>query len=87
MGAQVAARAGVHGGDQLKLCGELGALGCAMAASVASGMYRDLQGAARHMVRVKERLEPDPQKKSAYDRKYSLFVRASQALDGLWSSF
>ena len=66
---------------------ELGALGCAMAASVASGLYRDLQEAARHMVRVKERLEPDPQKKSAYDRKYSLFVRASQALDGLWSGF
>ena len=66
---------------------ELGALGCAMAASVASGVYRDLHEAARHMVRVKERLEPDPQKKSAYDRKYSLFVRASQALDGLWSSF
>ncbi len=66
---------------------ELGALGCAMAASVASGVYRDLQEAARHMVRVKERLEPDPQKKSAYDRKYSLFVRTSQALDGLWSSF
>lgn len=62
---------------------ELGALGCAMAASVASGVYRDLHEAARHMVRVKRRLEPDPQKKSAYDRKYSLFVRASQALDGL----
>jgi len=66
---------------------ELGALGSAMAASVVSGLYRDLQEAARHMVRVKERLEPDVQKKGVYDRKYSLFVRASQALDGLWSSF
>jgi L-xylulokinase len=63
---------------------ELGALGCAMAASVASGLYPDLTAAARQMVRVKERLEPDAQKKAAYDRKYALFVRAAQALDGLW---
>lgn len=63
---------------------ELGALGCAMAASVACGLYPDLQAAARQMVRVKERLEPDPLKKAAYDRKYALFVRAAQALDGLW---
>ena len=66
---------------------ELGALGCAMAAAVASGLYRDLQEAARHMVRVKARLEPNSGKKDVYDRKYSLFVRASQALDGLWSGF
>ncbi len=66
---------------------ELGALGCAMAASVASGQYRDLREAARHMVRIKDGLEPDLQKKRTYDRKYALFVRASQALDGLWESF
>jgi len=66
---------------------ELGALGCAMTAAVASGFYPDLKDAARHMVRVKERLEPDPTKKAAYDRKFALFVQASQALDGLWKSF
>jgi len=66
---------------------ELGALGCAMTAAVASGLYSDLKEAARHMVRVKERLEPDLQKKVAYDRKFALFVQASQALDGLWKAF
>ena len=66
---------------------ELGALGCAMAASVASGMYPDLKVAAGYMVRIKDRLEPDSQKKAAYDRKYALFVQVSQALDGLWKGF
>ena len=66
---------------------ELGALGCAMAAAVASGLYSDLKEAARHMVRVKERLEPDLDKKSAYDRKFALFNQASQALDGIWKDF
>jgi ribulose kinase len=58
-----------------------------MAASVASGRYADLREAARHMVRVRERLEPDARKKSVYDRKFALFAQAVQALDGLWSGF
>ena len=66
---------------------ELGALGCAMAAAVAAGLYPDLKEAARHMVRVRERLEPDADKKAAYDHKFSLFAQASQALDGIWKRF
>jgi len=64
---------------------ELGSLGCAMTAAVATGFYADLKEAARHMVRV--RLEPDLNKKAIYDRKYSLFVRTSLALDSLWTDF
>jgi L-xylulokinase len=66
---------------------ELGALGCAMAAAVAAGLYPDLKEAARHMVRVRERLEPDAGKKAIYDHKFLLFAQASQALDGIWKSF
>ncbi len=66
---------------------ELGALGCAMAVAVAIGSYADLPAAAEAMVRVKERLAPDPRKKDAYDRKFALFAAAAQALDDLWPRF
>jgi L-xylulokinase len=66
---------------------ELGSLDCAMTAAVATGFYADLKEAAPHMVRVKVRLKPDLNKKAIYDRKYSLFVRASLALDSLWTDF
>jgi L-xylulokinase len=66
---------------------ELGALGCAMAAAVASGLYPDLQAAARSMVRVQQRLEPEPRNQAIYDRKFGLFAQACQALDSLWQAF
>ena len=66
---------------------ELGALGCAMAAAVAAGHFSDLSAAARQMVRVRERLLPDIEKKPVYDRKFALFVKAVGALDGLWQDF
>jgi L-xylulokinase len=66
---------------------ELGALGCAMAAAVAAGVYRDLQEAARHMTRIKLRLEPDPANGAVYDRKYRLYRNVSHALDGIWPEF
>ena len=39
------------------------------------------------MVRVRERLLPDIEKKPVYDRKFALFVKAVAALDGLWQDF
>lgn len=66
---------------------ELGALGAAMAAAVATGGYPDLKAAARAMVRIADRLEPDLDKKPAYDKKFGLFMAASAALDGLWKRF
>lgn len=66
---------------------ELGALGCAMAAAVATGYHADFATAAGAMVTLRERLQPDPAKKAAYDRKYARFVKAAGALDGLWREF
>ena len=66
---------------------ELGTLGCAMAAAVASGYYKDLKEAAANMVKIKGRIEPDPKTYAAYDRKYALYRKASAALEGIWREF
>ena len=67
--------------------GELGTLGCAMAATVAAGVYMDLKAAAQEMVKIKCRLEPDSVNYPAYDKKYELYKKVSEALDGLWKEF
>jgi len=66
---------------------ELGALGCAMAAAVAAGEYRDLKEAAQSMVKIKCRLEPDPKNMPIYENKYRLYKKVSGVLDGLWKDF
>ena len=66
---------------------ELGALGCAMAAAVSSGAYADLTAAAKRMVKIKTRLEPDPTAASIYARKYELYKRVSAALSPTWQDF
>ncbi len=66
---------------------ELGALGCAMAAAVASGVYADLKDAAKHMVKIKYRLEPNPGNAAVYARKYLRYRKVSDALDGVWGDF
>ncbi|GAB1482922.1 FGGY-family carbohydrate kinase [Treponema sp.] len=66
---------------------ELGTLGCAMAAAVAAGVYPDLKSAANKMVKVKARIEPDPEAVAIYEKKYERYLKISQALDGLWGEF
>lgn len=66
---------------------ELGTLGCAMAASVAAGIYKDLPEAAGKMVRIKCRLEPDPVAMPVYARKFALYKKVSAGLEGVWTDF
>ncbi|MGA2547826.1 MAG: FGGY-family carbohydrate kinase [Rectinemataceae bacterium] len=66
---------------------ELGTLGCAMAAAVASGVYADLKDAAKHMVKIKYRVEPDAGNAAIYAKKYARYRKVSEALDGLWQDF
>lgn len=63
---------------------ELGALGCAMAAAVAAGEYRDLAYAAKEMVCVKRRIEPDPSKKDVYEKKFEDYCMVVSTLDKTW---
>lgn len=59
---------------------ELGAKGSAMAAAVATGLYRDYHEAAAGMVRVAERILPQDNHRAVYRRKYERYRQASRLL-------
>lgn len=60
---------------------EPGALGAAMCAAVAAGMYRDVDDAAAHMVHMKKTYYPNPEYRDVYAEKYDTYKRALAALD------
>lgn len=64
---------------------ELGTLGAAMCAAVLAGSYPDLPAAAKTMVRVTGRTDPDAGQFAVYNRKYESYKRAIKALDGYWN--
>ncbi|PKL20262.1 MAG: carbohydrate kinase [Spirochaetae bacterium HGW-Spirochaetae-4] len=66
---------------------ELGALGCAMAAAVASGTYKDLPEAAAHMVRVGETRQPDLANSAIYRDKFALYESVGASLEPTWKDF
>jgi xylulokinase len=55
-----------------------GAVGAALTAAVGLGLLGDL-GAAKDLVKVRRRFEPDPAVRSVYDRNYRVFARLYQA--------
>ena len=63
---------------------ETGALGCAVAAAAALGDYAALDEAAAHMCRIAPAVQPRPEYARIYDRKYALYLRTIDCLDGLW---
>ena len=63
---------------------ETGALGCAIAAAVATGEYEDLKSAVENMTAVSSRYEPDSGVTGVYNRKYALYCKTIHQLDGLW---
>lgn len=66
---------------------ELGALGCAMAAAVAAGVYADYTEAAKAMVKVNEPVLPNPEKSKVYQEKYVKYSAVSTAMDTVWEKF
>jgi len=66
---------------------ELGTLGCAMAAAVAAGVYQDLPEAARNMVRIKSRIEPEKERFAVYKGKLRRYKAVADALEAVWKDF
>lgn len=66
---------------------ELGALGCAMAAAVAAGVYESYEAAAGRMVCVNAPVMPDMEKHKIYLEKYEKYRAISGALDTIWHQF
>jgi L-xylulokinase len=64
---------------------ELGTLGAAMCAAVCAGFYKDLGEAAKKMVKVSGRTDPNSTLKKIYDDKYEKYKKALKFLDGYWS--
>jgi L-xylulokinase len=66
---------------------ELGALGCAMAAAVAAGIYKDYHEAAEAMVRIAPPVYPDGGTAAVYRAKYEKYTAVCGALDTVWHRF
>lgn len=66
---------------------ETGALGCAIAASVATGYYADIEDAVTHMTNVHMRYEPNLAVRELYNKKFNLYMETVRALDSVWDSF
>ena len=65
---------------------ELGTLGCAMAAAVAAGVYKDLPEAAKSMVKIKCRIEPIAANIPVYEQKFALYKQVADSLENVWRS-
>lgn len=59
---------------------ELGGLGCAIAGTVAAGVYRDLDEAVEKMVRVSSVYRPDPERVEIYKKKYEMYNKIIEKL-------
>jgi len=57
------------------------ALGSAMAAALAAGLFPDFAAAARAMARVERTVDPEPGNAAVYDDLFRRYVRAYHALD------
>lgn len=63
---------------------ETGALGCAIAVAAAVGDYPSLDSAVAKMCRISGRIMPNPELRSVYDKKYALYKKVVEGLDGIW---
>jgi L-xylulokinase len=64
---------------------ETGALGCAIGVAAAVGDYASLDEAVARMCKISKRVMPNPMVKEIYDKKYTLYKKVIDGLDGVWN--
>ncbi|NTU75821.1 MAG: carbohydrate kinase, partial [Anaerolineaceae bacterium] len=70
---------------ELTKTSELGTLGAVICSAVGAGYYSNVDEAVAGMVKIAGVVTPDSNKKAIYDRKYSLYINAINALDHYWN--
>lgn len=65
---------------------EVGTLGCAMAAGVGAGCYKDIYEAIEKCVHIRKSYKPHAERYAYYQQKYKLYRNVIDALDPVWSS-
>ncbi|MEL7660002.1 MAG: carbohydrate kinase [Acetobacterium sp. MES1] len=68
-------------------CTELGALGAAICAGVATGAYESFKAASDVMVEIAFTAVPNPDKRAMYEKKYNRYLKVIKALDGIWDEY
>ncbi len=63
---------------------ELGTLGAAMCAGVATGHFPSLESAANNMVHVVRTILPNSENKTVYEKKYDTYKKTLETLSSLW---
>lgn len=65
---------------------ELGALGAAICAGVATGIFKSFEHAVKDMVEIDYTCHPDPGKKEIYKKKYTAYKAIIKQLEPIWKS-
>ncbi len=63
---------------------ELGALGAAISAGVATGCFKDYPEAIDSMVSFSKKIKPNPAMKDLYQEKYTRYRKVIETLDPIW---
>ncbi|MCD8104947.1 MAG: carbohydrate kinase [Lachnospiraceae bacterium] len=66
---------------------ELGAQGAAMAAGVASGVYKSYEDAVAKTVHITGTVNPRPEYQSVYEKKYDTYRKVNECLNAAWDRF
>jgi L-xylulokinase len=66
---------------------ELGILGSAMCAGIGSGLYSDSKEAIEKFVTIKKTVYPDEKMMKIFSKKYGLYKKILEAMDGVWHEF